>query len=46
MHEAERGLFDLQQGRPLHVMPPRGHAPEGAVLLAAVEGLTPVAVGR
>ena len=40
MHEAERGLFDLQQGRPLHVTPPRGHAHEVAVLLATVEGLT------
>ena len=40
MHEAERGLFDLQQGRPLHVTPPRGHAHEVAILLATVEGLT------
>ena len=40
MHEAERGLFDLQQGRPLHVATPRGHAHEVAVLLATVEGLT------
>ena len=40
MHEAERGLFDLQQGRPLHVIPPRGDANEVAVLLATVEGLT------
>ena len=40
MHEAERGLFDLQQGRPLFVTTPSGHTPHGAVLLATVEGLT------
>ena len=40
MHEAERGLFDLRRGRPLHVTTPSGHKPPGAVLLATVEGLT------
>lgn len=37
MHEAERGLFDLQRGRPLCVTRADGRA-EGA-LVAAVEGL-------
>ena len=39
MYQAERGLFDLQRGRSLYVTNPRGHDPERAVLLAAVEGL-------
>ena len=39
MHEAERGLFELQQGRSLYVTTPDVHAPEAAVLLATVEGL-------
>ena len=39
MHEAERGLFELQQGRSLYVTTPDGHVPEVAVLLATVEGL-------
>ena len=41
MHEAERGLFDLQRGRPLSVTTPADHLPARAVLLATVEGLTP-----
>ena len=40
MHEADRGLFDLRRGRPLHVTSGLGLAPDGAVLLATVEGLT------
>ena len=40
MHEADRGLFDLRRGRPLHVTSGLGFAPDGAVLLATVEGLT------
>ena len=40
MHEAERGLFDLRQGRPLHVATGSGQAPNDAILLATVEGLT------
>ena len=39
MHEAERGLFELQQSRSLYVTMPDGHVPEAAVLLATVEGL-------
>ncbi|HCQ98285.1 MAG TPA: GTP cyclohydrolase [Acidobacteria bacterium] len=38
MYEAERGLFDLRRGRLLQVT--SKEASEGAVLLAAVEGLT------
>ena len=40
MHEAERGLFDLRQGRPLHVATGSGQAPNDAILLATVDGLT------
>ena len=40
MHEADRGLFDLRRGRPLHVTTGLGLAPDDAVLLATVEGLT------
>ena len=40
MHEADRGLFDLRRGRPLHVTTGPGQAPDDAVLLATVEGLT------
>ena len=40
MHEAERGLFDLQRGRHLLVSRSNGATLEGSVLLAAVEGLT------
>jgi GTP cyclohydrolase II len=36
MHQADRGLFDLQRGRPLHVTT----SGEPAALLATVEGLT------
>ena len=39
MHDAERGLFDLQRGRPLLVTAGTDHDDE-AWLLAAVEGLT------
>ena len=39
MHDAERGLFDLRQGRPLFVTTPSGHTPCVAVLVATVEGL-------
>ena len=40
MHEADRGLFDLRRGRPLHVTTGLGEAPDDAILLATVEGLT------
>jgi GTP cyclohydrolase II len=40
MHEAERSLFDLRRGRPLHVTTGSGLADDGAILLATVEGLT------
>lgn len=36
VHKAERGLFELRQGRALHVTSPQ---PGGSVLVAAVEGL-------
>lgn len=39
MHDAERGLFDLRQGRALFVTTPSGHTPCVAVLVATVEGL-------
>ena len=37
VHKAERGLFELRQGRALHVASPQVG---GSVLVAAVEGLT------
>jgi GTP cyclohydrolase II len=41
MHEAERGLFDLRRGRPLHVTTGRGEQRgNAALLIATVEGLT------
>lgn len=40
MYEAERGLFDLRQGRPLYVAPSSGAAGEPGVLLATVETLS------
>ena len=40
MHEADRGLFDLRCGRPLHVTTGPAQAPDDAILLATVEGLT------
>ena len=47
MHdEADRGLFDLQRGRPLYVAPPAGSASLPGVLVAAVEGLGPRTVDR
>ena len=39
MHDAERGLFDLRQRRPLFVTTPSGHTPDVAVVVATVEGL-------
>jgi GTP cyclohydrolase II len=36
VHKAERGLFELRQGRALHVTAPQ---PGGSVLVVAVEGL-------
>ena len=39
MHEAERGLFELERGRPLYVTTPDRQAPGSASLLAAVDGL-------
>lgn len=44
MYEAERGLFDLQRGRPLYVTPSGGPAAFPGALLAAVEGLAPPTV--
>lgn len=41
MHEAERGLFDLQRGRPLCVRALGDHGDACTVLLATVEGLSP-----
>ena len=40
MHDAERGLFDLRQGRPLYVSESSGNAGEPGVLLATVETLS------
>ena len=44
MYEAERGLFDLQRGRPLYVTPSGGSTAAPGALLAAVEGLAPPTV--
>ena len=41
MHEAERGLFDLQRGRPLCGRALGDHGDPCTVLLATVEGLSP-----
>ena len=41
MHEAERGLFDLQRGRPLCVRALGDDGDACTVLLATVEGLSP-----
>ena len=41
MHDAERGLFELQRGRPVYVTTPDGQAPSHASLIGAVEGLNP-----
>ena len=46
MYEAERGLFDLQRGRPLYVTPSGGLASPPGALLAAVEGLAPPTVAQ
>ena len=40
MHDAERGLFDLRQGRPLYVAESSGNAGAPGVLLATVETLS------
>ena len=40
MYDAERGLFDLQQGRPLYVTESAGAGGEPGILLAAVETLS------
>jgi membrane glycosyltransferase len=40
MYEAERGLFDLQRGRPVLVMPRQDALAARPALVAAVEGLT------
>ena len=40
MHQAQRGLFDLQQGRPLYVTAPIEPGAVGGTLVATVEGLT------
>ena len=40
MYDAERGLFDLQQGRPLYVTESTGTPGEPGVLLATVETLS------
>lgn len=45
MHEAERGLSDLQQGRPLYITAPGAEGFPGA-LVAAVEGARRGTLGR
>jgi GTP cyclohydrolase II len=40
MHQAQRGLFDLQRGRPLYVTSQTNEEPVTGALLATVEGLT------
>ena len=40
MYEAERGLFDLRRGRPLHLVTGEAEGAVSGVLLAAAEGLT------
>ena len=40
MHDADRGLFDLRRGRPLHVTTEPRQVPDDTILLATVEGLT------
>ncbi len=40
MHQAQRGLFDLQRGRPVYVTSPTDHGLARGALLATVEGLT------
>ena len=46
MYEAERGLFDLRQGRPIYVGPSNGAAApdEPGALIAAVDGLAGAAL--
>ncbi len=46
MYEAERGLFDLRQGRPIYVAPSNGAATadEPGALIAAVDGLAGAAL--
>ena len=45
MHEAERGLSDLQQGRPLYITAPDAGGAPGA-LVAVVEGARPGTLAR
>ena len=45
MHEAERGLSDLQQGRPLYITAPDAGGAPGA-LVAVVEGARPGTLSR
>ena len=40
MHQAERGLFELRQGRPLYVTAPSGSSEQSGVLLATVDTLS------
>ncbi len=46
MYQAERGLFDLRQGRPIYVVPSNGAAASNDVgaLIAAVDGLAGAAL--
>ena len=46
MYKAERGLFDLRQGRPVYVVPPDGEVVPGdpGALVAAVDGLAATAL--
>jgi GTP cyclohydrolase II len=56
MHHAERGLFELRRGRPLHISGPsgpirpgpasNGFPDPGPMLVASVEGLTPTTLER
>lgn len=46
MHDADRGLFDLQRGRPLFVTDAAEQTGNRGVLVAAVEGLSRQSVGQ
>ena len=46
MHQAERGLFDLQQGRSVYISTPANGEKSKAVVLATVEGLTSRSLDR
>ncbi|MCP1673470.1 GTP cyclohydrolase II [Natronocella acetinitrilica] len=41
MQQAERAVFDIRRGQPVHIS-----GPEAGVLVAAVEGLTPALINR